>query len=201
MDQYISALVLLNLMLGQSAATSPIHKLSPDAVVRTLNEIAHGVYSPSRHFHSGEPRHPFRMERQELVATEMYTVVVLNSTTHASDFVSVSTGGVIFEDPAWAVFAAEGIAQGRKLAVPLAAKDQDLWERRARIEEAVIASRYSTADFFGPITGFVDPPTPSFRLLQVTGAELAALRARGIQSFGKPAPKFYVLFQPPAEHH
>ena len=201
LEQYVSALVLLNLMLGQTTATTPIQKPSPESIVRTLNEIAHGLYRPSRHFTNGGPRLSFHLERKELVATESYTVIVLNATTPESEFVSVNTGGVIFEDPAWAVFAAEGVAQGKMFGVPIAGTDAELWSRLPQLEKAVQESKYTPSDFFSPITGFTNPSTPSFSLLQVSGAELTALRTRGIQSFGKPTPKFYVLFKPHAAHH
>ena len=198
MEQYVAALVLLNLMLGQPHATVPLQPPTPESVVRTLNEIARGLYLPSRHFSDGPAGHALRFEQKELVPTASYTVIVLNATTPQSDFVSVSNGGLLFEDPAWAVFAAEGLARERMLAVPMAASDVDLWRRLPLLEKAVQEARYAPGEFFTTVTGFAEPPVPSFSLLQVTGEQLSALRRRGIQSFGKPTPKFYVLFAPVA---
>jgi hypothetical protein len=198
-EQYVSALVLLNLMLGQPKATVPLQPAAPESIVRTLNEIARGLYRPSRHFGEGTAAPPLRVERKELVATGSYTVIVLNATTPQSDFVSVENGGILFEDPAWAVFAAEGLAQGRMLAVPIAASEAELGARLPRLETLVRASKYAPEEFFAPVTGFANPPVPSFSLMQVTGAQLTALRGRGIQSFGKPGPKFYMLFTPAAK--
>jgi hypothetical protein len=197
MDQYVSALILLNILIGHATATAPIEKPAPESLALTLNEIAHNSYRPDQHFSVGGPRVPFRLKRKELVATDNYTVVVLNARTAEIDFVSVDSGGVIFEDPAWAVFAAECLAQKQMLGVPLARTETELWEQLPRLENSVMRSTYIPSHFFSPITGFIDPSGPSFSLLEVTGAQLTALRARGVQSFGKPKPKFYILFKPP----
>lgn len=198
MDQYVSALVLLNMLLGHATATAPIEKQTPESLVLTLNEIAHNSYRPNRHFGNGSLRVAFRLKRDELVATDKYTVILLNARTPESDFVSVDSGGVIFEDPAWAVFAAECIAQGRMLGVPLARSESELWEQLPRLEASVQRSNYLPNHYFAPITGFVGSSGPAFSLLEVDGAQLKALRARGIQSFGTPKPRFYILFKPPA---
>ena len=198
LEQYLSALVLLNLMLGQPAATTPLRKPVQESIARTLNEIARGLYRPDRHFAQGRARPPLAQERRELVAAENYTVILLNASTAESDFASVQTGGVLFEDPAWAVFAAEGSAQGRMLGVPLAADDAELSARLPHLETAIREKKYAPEKFFAPVTGFVNPPVASFSLVQVTGSQLTALRKQGIQSFGKPSPKFYVLFAPAA---
>jgi hypothetical protein len=198
MEQYISALVLLNILLSQPTATSPISRPTPESLVLALNEIAHGLYRPDQYFSGGGTRLSFLLQRNELVATKSYTVILLNATTPESDFASVNTGGVIFEDPAWAVFAAECIGQRKMLGVPTAKSDDELWNRLPRLEEAVSGNTYSPGNFFSPITGFVDSSGPSFQLMEINGTQLTALRTRGIQSFGKPTPKFYVLFRPPA---
>jgi hypothetical protein len=201
MEQYVSALMLLNILLGQPTATSAMNRPTPESLVLTLNEIAQGRYRPAQYFTAGGARLSFPLHRNELVATKSYTVILLNATTPESDFASVNTGGVIFEDPAWAVFAAECIGHGQMLGVPTAQTDDELWKELPRIEKAVRHSTYSPSNFFSPITGFIDSPGPSFRLTEISGAQLTALRARGIQSFGNPTPKFYILFRPQAVNH
>jgi hypothetical protein len=201
MQQYVSGLVLLNIMLSHPTANAPMRKPTTESVVVTLNEIAHGLYRPDQHFAQAGVRIPFRLERKELVPADRYVVIVLNATTPESDFASVAAGGVIFEDPAWAVFAAESIAQGRMRAVPLAANDKELWQRLPELERAVQQSTYSPENFFSPVTGFTSPSGPEFGLLEINGAQLLALRTRGIQSFGNPTPEFYELFKPPKLNH
>ena len=197
-EQYFSALVLLNVLLGQPAATTPLEKHpAPDSMVRTLNEIARGLYRPARYFSPGEARHHFAHEQRELVPTEQYTVVLLNASTSVTDFASVDTGGILFEDPAWAIFAAEGLSHQPGLAIPLATNHAELAKRLALLESAVKSKHYKAHDFFGPVTRFQNPPVASFSFLQITGAQLDALRKEGIATFGRPTPKMYVLFDPP----
>jgi hypothetical protein len=196
-EQYISALVLLNVLLGNPTYTEAIHPTTPDSLILTLNAIAHGRYQPNQFFSIGRPRVSFHLISEEVVATKTYTVIVLNARTAESDFVSVDTGGVIFEDPAWAVFAAQCIAKKQMLAVPKAVSNKELLTKLSDLEKAVQHANYVPSNFFAPITGFINSTDPQFTLLQIDGRQLAALRSEGIQSFGKDKPRFYVLFQPP----
>jgi hypothetical protein len=198
-QQFVSGLVLLNTLLGHPTAATTLRTPDSEELLRTLNEIAGGHYDPRRHFQEGRAaQSAFVLQAPVLISSQVYVVITLNASTSASDFVSVKTGGIVFEDPAWAVFAAYAIARGTGLGAPLAADNQRLWHQLSTLSAAAAESRYSPRDFFGPVTGFVDPSVgPEFHLLEVTGSQLAVLRERGLQSFGTPTPRFYILFQEP----
>jgi len=196
-EQYISALVLLNLMLGYPQSTEPYRETPPESVVRTLNEIAVGAYKPTEHFLEGAQRSPLRLQQKECVPTELYTVIVLNARSSRSDFLSVNLGGVIFEDPVWAVFAAMNISKKQMFALPLAGSDNALWQHVPDLEAAARASKYDPAHFFAPATGFSAPGVARFSLMQISGAQLDGLRKFGARTFGSP-PLFYELYAKPA---
>ncbi|MCU1234749.1 MAG: hypothetical protein JWP63_2716 [Candidatus Solibacter sp.] len=196
-EQYLSSMVLLNFLLGHPTAGTALRAPDIESLPHILNEIAQGKYEPGRYFQSGGPaRRSFVVRPPDLLPGEMYTVLVLNGSTPTSDFVSVETGGIIFEDPAWAVFAAHALTQQPKRGVPLALDTPDLWKRIAVLSTAIHDGKYSPSAFFGPVTGFIGASSaPAFQLMEITGEKLAALRSRGMQSFGSPTPKFYMMFQ------
>lgn len=200
-DQYVSSIVLLNALLGHptNAVSRPT---TPESMIKTLQEIAHGNYKPEQGSQRGVPgAGEFILEPPALTPSQVYLVIVLNASTATSDFVSVATGGIVFEDPAWAVFAAHGIAKIPRFGVPLASDYTDLWRKLGSIQAAIRSSKYSPREFFGSVSGFVPPSSqPEFRLMQVTSEQMSALRARGIQSFGTPL-RFYELFERPKSGH
>jgi hypothetical protein len=210
-DQYVSSLVLLNALLGHPSNPPVPRPATPESMIQTLQQIAHGYYKPEQGSLSGGPG-PLGLTLQPpaLAPSQTYLAIVLNASTKTSDFASVETGGIIFEDPAWAVLAAHAIAQvprlgaalpfdkpdlWRKLGVPIASDNADLWRRLGRVQDAARTAKYSPLDFFGAISGFLSQASqPEFRLIQVTSEQMSGLRERGVQSFGKPM-RFYELFQ------
>jgi hypothetical protein len=225
-DQYVSSLVLLHALLGQPGTAPSSRPASPESIIKTLQEIALDRYKPGdQSLQPGGQRAALIVEPPPLAPSETYLVIVLNASTDIGDFASVENGGIVFEDPAWAVLAAHSIAQvprkdapfafdlpypWRRLGVPLATDNADLWHRLGGIRQAVDDGKFSMRDFFGAVTGFLPPPPrpelkltqqPEFRLMEVSSELLAALRAQGVQSFGRPI-RFYELFQhPPVLHH
>ena len=129
-----------------------------------------------------------------------YLLIGLNAETARSRFASSTTGGVVFEDPLWALLAAHAVSlkiqpQG---AVPRARDANDLWKRVLQVAAAIEQGRYKPEDFFAPIEGWISPSqTPKFELLTVSTEQITALRARGVQSLkiSRP-PKFFELYQP-----
>lgn len=199
-EQYVSGMVLLNILLGQANAVAPVQVPGQEALLQALQEIARGTYRPERHFGAGHPSPTaFTQQPPALVDTQTYYVVVLNASTRTGNFVSVETGGIVFENPVWAVFAAHAVSAQLGLGVPTASSNSELWSRLSDLATAVRGGKYSPASFFGPVTAWLPPSAPpTFRLMEVSATQLKALRERGVQSFGKPTPKFYEMFEHPA---
>lgn len=198
-DQYVSSIVLLNALLGHPATAPASRPATPESIILTLQKIARGQYKTDQASVSGGlVTREWNFQAPALTPSKNYLVIVLNCSTATSDFVSVESGGIVFEDPAWAVLAAHAISQIPRLGAPLASGDADLWRRLESVQGAIRSNKYSAHDFLAPISGFLPPSSqPEFRLMEVTSEQLRALRARGLQSFGKPL-RFYELFQRPA---
>ncbi len=198
-EQYLSSLLLLNTLLGHPATTPGSPQVTPESIIDRLNEIARGKYKPGQASQSVPGARELILQPPPLLPDQMYFLIVLNASTETSDFASVDSGGIVFEDPAWAVLAAHAIAQSPPLAVPIASDDAGLWHRLGSVQRAIRSGAYSPRDFLGAISGFVAPSSqPEFRLLQVTSQQLTALRARGLQSFGSPLRLYELFHRPPA---
>ena len=199
-EQYVSGMVLLNMLLGQASAVTPVRAPDQESLLQTLQEIARGAYRPERHFRAGRASAvAFTIEPPPLAASQTYHVLVLNASTKTTDFGSTETGGIAFENPVWAIFAAQAIAARSGLGVPAAGSNTELWARLSGLAAAVRGGTYSPTAFFGPVTGWLPPSAPpAFHVVEVTEAKLKALRERGIQSFGTPSPKLYELFERPS---
>lgn len=199
MDQYLSGMMLFHTLLGQDAAITPKVQLTLDGLVHTLQEIVSGTYQAIHHFHGGASA-ALRLTVQPpaLMPQTQYALIVLNATTARSNFVSVETGGIAFEDPVWAIFAAHAVSQDWSLAVPRAMHNAALWRNLTFLADAVAKGGYQAKRFLGPIDGFCAPEgTPRFGLLTVDSGQLDALRARGMQALmTAQGPRFYELFQP-----
>jgi hypothetical protein len=199
-EQYVSGMVLLNMLLGQATAVAPLRAPDQESLLQTLQEIARGTYRPERYFRAGRASPAvLTLEPPPLAASQTYHILVLNASTRTTDFGSTQSGGIAFENPVWAIFAAQAIAVRSGLGVPAAGSNTELWARLSDLAIAVRGGNYSPAAFFGPVTGWVPPSAPpAFHVVEVTEAKLKALRERGIQSFGTPSPKLYELFERPA---
>jgi hypothetical protein len=159
----------------------------------------------SDHFRVGNPGKPMLVSVPPPLSPETdYLLIGLNAETARNRFASLTTGGVVFEDPIWALLAAHAISLSLKdqprVAVPRARDEKDLWKRVLVVAGAIEQGRYQAEDFFGPIAGWVPPSeTPKFELLAVSAEQITALRARGLQALkiSRP-PKFFELYQPSA---
>lgn len=199
-DHYLSGMMLLHILLGHSPAITPKAPPTPETLLDALQDVAAGVYSPDKYFKPGPASWPPLVSAPPPLAPGgRYALVGLNASTTGGQFVSVRTGGVAFEDPLWAIFAAHAAAKKFRVGLPLARDNEDLWRRTVVVAEAVRQGNYKPGDFLAVTDGYIAPEdAPKFTLLSVETVQIEALRARGLQSLKVPTPKFYELFQPPA---
>jgi hypothetical protein len=175
---------------------------TPEMLVHTLQAIASGCFKTSDDFQSGNtPKSALVSAPPSLAPETDYLLIGLNAETARGRFASLPSGGVVFEDPIWALLAAHAVSRKDRVpvAVPWARDDQDLWERIVLVASAIEERRYQPEDFFGPIEDWVPPSrAPRFEWLTVRSEQLAALRRRGIQALKVATPpKFFELYQPP----
>jgi hypothetical protein len=152
-------------------------------MVRVLNEIAADKYVPSNHFATrGDVRLPQRVTVPRIEDSASYLVVTLRASTRRNEFVSVSPGGIAFEDPVWAILAARALATKQLAILPKADGGEDLWSQVATIVEDVRRAAYKPADFFALASGLPDDAGNAFGLATISADQLGELRRRGMQS-------------------
>jgi len=171
-----------------------------ESPIPILQAIVTGKYDSAAYFVAGQMPPLPTLQSPALPPTDDdYTLISLNAATDWSEFVSVETGGLVFEDPFWAVFAAHALSLKESVALPLANNNDELWKKIENVTEAVKQGTYQPSQFLGKTTDFVPPNSaPAFELITINSTKLSALRERGMQSFiAKTNLKFYELFQKP----
>jgi hypothetical protein len=203
LDHYLAGITWIQSLMGRAEArTEPRSDPTPVGLVRVLQALAGGRLRTTDEFPLGKSSQPTLVSTPPPLLPEAdYLLIGLNAQTARSRFASLSTGGVVFEDPLWALLVAHAISRHDRspVAVPKARSSEDLWERVFLVARAIEECRYQPEDFFGPIEGWLPPSNmPKFELLTVGSDQIAALRARGIQALkiSRP-PKLFELYQPP----
>jgi len=201
-DYYMAGMTLLHILLGYDVAIAPKSDLTPETLLQVLRDVAGGVYQPAHYFSvnpDGAPRFALLPQPPSLAPGTDYLLISLNALTARGQFVSTRTGGIVFEEPIWAILAAHALStmNNPRLALPKAKDHEQLWKNMALAVNAVRQGTYKPQDFFAPIAGFVPPATaPEFALLTVTADQLLSLRIRGAQALKVTAPPtFFELFK------
>ena len=200
-DQYLYGIFLLHILIGNDVSLiSPKTEVSLQAFTEVLQEISSGVYNPATHFQLGgfDPR-VLIAQPPALPPQSRHILICLNASTARAKFISTQTGGIAYENPIWAIFAAYAISRNESVAIPLADNNEKLWENLRALDTSVRQHRYSPRQYFGEIEGFFPPNSrPEFTLLSVDADQLEGLRKRGMQTLKVSVPpKFYELFQKP----
>jgi hypothetical protein len=194
-----------SLLRREDVPTSLKPETMPDAIPRVLNAIAAGTFSSRDFFQTeGQRVKPgIFIKPPELEPNSSYLLIRLNAETARGRFVSSPVGGVVFEDPIWALLAAHALSVADKpqVAVPRAKDNGDLWAQIGQLEASIESGRYDPRLFFGPIEGWIQPDrSPRFELITVSSEQLAGLRSRGIQTLKiSTPPRFFELFTAPAK--
>lgn len=122
-----------------------------------------------------------------------YNLIAMNAKTEISDFVSMRYGGIVFEDPAWAILFAFGNSISATNSLISASNSEDIW--------AIIQDNDQINRNF--LTGSVDdsrkitmlPGKLSFYAIAISGKQVLRIRAKGAISFdGGYGPRFYEMY-------
>lgn len=205
-DYYVAGMTLLHILLGHDVAVAPKGEPTPDTLLQVLRDVAGGRYQPANYVSvhpGGAPRLALLPQPPALVPGTEYLLIGLNALTARGQFVSVRTGGIVFEEPIWAMLAAHAVSttNNPRLALPKAKDHEQLWKNLALVVNAVRQGTYKSQDFFAPIVGFVPPAVaPEFTLLSVAADQLLSLRIRGAQALKVTTPPtFFELFKADAQ--
>lgn len=199
MDHYLMAASVINRWMHMGDFVIPIERPTPTTLLEVLQNITDRVYDPSKHFRRGSyPEIQPHTEPPAITKDINYPVIGLNAVTMRSRRVSVSTGGILFEDPYWAFLAAwaSGGRHDQQFCLPRAKSVDDLWKNVRVAQTAINHSVYQPSNFFEAIDKFASA-TPRFELLTISPEQLVAIRQRGMQALNVSVPpKFYEMFTP-----
>jgi len=184
-------------VVGLDAPSSDTPALSVEYFVSTLQQI---VETPINHLeHSQLSTESFSNRVPDIAEENSYLMIALNAKTETSELLSSESGGILFEDPAWALIAAISLSSGTSRALPIANDNQDLWVGVSDALKQLHDKNFDYAKFLDPIDGFgrSEEDGPVFSFITVKGDKLSALRKAGIQSLPVAAPPLvYELFKP-----
>ena len=201
LDHYLAGIALVRSLSGQTnVQAAPKSDPTPESLVRVLQGVAMGDLNTSHYTQAcSSPTTVLVGVPPPLSPETDYLLIGLNAETARSRCASLTTGGVIFADPIWALLAAHAVSVKDRpwRAVPRARDANDLWKRVLVVAGAIEEECYNPAGFLRPTERWVPPSeTPRFELLTVSAEQITALRARGVQALGilRP-PKLFELYQ------
>jgi len=200
-DHYLGGMMLLHLLLGKESFITPRSTLTPETLIQVLDEVARGTYVPERYFAAGvAPKINLVFQQPDLVQGQQYSLIGLNAVTARNQLVSVTSGGVAYEDPMWAILAAYGVSpynQGAKGAIPKSDTSAALWTKFPEIARSIKEGTYRSGDYFAPVDGFLSADEkPHFELVPADAAAINALRTSGVRVLGSPV-RYFELYTKP----
>jgi hypothetical protein len=202
-DRYLTGIAWIRSLMGRSnVSVEPKSEPTPESLIHDLQALVRGDFRIPDDFEIGQPIKSGLIGKPPPLLPETdYLLIGLNAETARGRFVSSPAGGVVFEDPIWALLVAHGLSREVRplLAIPKASNSEDLWERVLLIARAIEERRYQPENFLAPIEAWLLPSkTPRFELLTVRSEQVAALRMRGVQALtNSRPPKVFELYQPP----
>jgi len=199
-QQYLCGIIFFHSLSGYDLNIAPKTEPTPETLVLVLQDIVEGKYEPSKYFKSSNAAQIcFVSEVPTLLADNLFVLVHLNVSTARSQFISVPDGGILYEDPIWAILAAHAISMKSSAALPIAKGNQELWKNLSVLKKAIMEKTYKPQEFFGSVKEFIPSDSSAkFELLVVESDKIQALRDRGTQSLmAKDGLRFFELFLTP----
>ena len=199
-QQYLCGIIFFHTLSGYDLNIAPKTEPTPETLVLVLQDIVEGKYEPSTYFKSSSAAQTcFVSDAPTLPADNLFALVHLNAFTARSQFISIPDGGILYEDPIWAILSAYAISMESSAVLPIAKENQELWTNISILKKAIMEKTYKPQEFFGSIKGFIPADSSAkFELLVVEPDKIQALRDRGMQSLvGKDGLRFFELFLTP----
>jgi hypothetical protein len=173
-------LAALDVALGRKPAASGAKNLSDNDVLAICSEMSRRTYRPGA-WVSPQATASWKLSLPQLQSKETYTVISLDAADPLSQHYSMRSGGILFEDPFYAVLACYNVGYRRRpLILPQVADWQEAWARREHIVQTIAANKYDPEQWFieclpGSAGQDLRPAS-----LSLTGEVLGQLRESGL---------------------
>jgi hypothetical protein len=179
----VALLSSINVAMGQPEYLVPPDDLGPGPLLKLAETLRAGRYRPEAWFRRGPERVGVEAVPETpppLAPGATYLTVNLPVREPSQRFRSVGAGGVLFEDPFYALLACHNASRGKpRLVIPFAREFKNLWQRRRSIIRSVREKTYEPAGYFAealPIDGDQPPP---LKVQPIGGGDLQRLRDAG----------------------
>lgn len=209
LNHYFAGAALLHRLLGHPAPAAPVSSPEPETLKNLLQDVAGDNYVPGKYFGGGggqAQNSQLATEAPPADLNETYLMITVNvHSSFSKNLSGVYSGGVIYEEPVWAMLAALSIARAAAadtleeapLVIPRAADNAVLWQNLSKVSTAINSGQYDAEKFFSPAEA-VQPgggKQPAFKLVSVRGNYVQLLRENGrrtIPAFN--SPRFFEFY-------
>jgi hypothetical protein len=200
-ESLIALLVVINGLYGAPDKTQLNRKLSPEDVTVIARSLEQRAYRPEEWFAIGgqgasravSPATP------PIIANTRYDMVCLGLEPAGLEHISKRSGGLLYEDPFYAVLAAYNLGQKKihRVEVKVPSREQ-AWSQRSQILSELRQNTYRAENYF-VIAGarVVGLDTPLWRIAAISGQDLSRLDISGQTevSVGEVPVRLYGLYQ------
>lgn len=209
-ESLISLLIAINGSIGAPDRASVLKPLTNSDVVAIAQDLSQHNYKPDRWFGIGgtplSQRRPVASFEPQVQPGMTYTLLRLGAEPSGREMLSGRSGGLLYEDPFYAVLAAYNIGKAPKrkslidgLPVEVKVAGRDLvWSRRQGIVESISNGLYREDRYFTVSGPFIESsPEAMWRLGGMPGVDLFKLADNGLGSaaFGGDRPQSFVLYK------
>jgi hypothetical protein len=173
-------LAALDASLGANPKAGVAKSLTDHDVLAICSEMSHRNYRAGA-WVSQQAAPNWKVSPPQLQPRATYTVVAIDAADPLSRHYSMRSGGILFEDPFYAMLASYNAGyRGQLLTLPQVADWQEAWTRREQIVQSIATKKYDPKRWFIeclPGSGGGDL-RPEF--LSLTGEVLSELRESGL---------------------
>lgn len=209
-DSLISLLIAINGSLGAADRATALRPLTPTDVVAIAHAISQKSYKPDHWFGVGgislSQRQPISSVEPPIQPEARYAAVMISAEPSGREMISSRSGGLLFDDPFYAILAAYNISKAPKRSdlsvgfyVEVKTSSRDLtWARRQAIVQAIATGTYLQDRYFsvsGPI--HVTRQDALWHAGELPGDQMTKLVSNGAStaSFSGGIPQVYGLYR------
>jgi hypothetical protein len=151
-ESVIALLAAINVFLGSPNYTIPKVPLTMNSIETIAVSLQDGTYQPAQWFDRNEENQPAKKVASAIPSIEPninYEVLLLSIEPSLPKMISKRGGGILFEDPFYALLASFNIGRFKKPWVEvLAFNREQVWLQRFAITEKLVQGTYQVEQFF-----------------------------------------------------
>lgn len=204
-DSLVALLVAINGLTGAPERTALLRPLVESDVAVLAQAMEQRSYRPEQWFGAGAAGRPRVAPDMPPVKAELtYALVALAAEPSGRKTISSRAGGLLYEDPFYAVLAGfnigTGLTDGYGWSIEVSPRNREqAWARRQGIVDALRQGSYSGKAYFA-FSGPMQPGRTEVMRWRVDGASGAALSSlfligRGSIRFQGETPQLYALYR------